>query len=317
MGKAPKAPNPIATAAAQTASNKETAIAQAGLNYVNQTGPDGSIKYEQIGTWSDGTPRFQANTTLSAAGQQLQNTGQDISQNLANVGKEASGRLSGLLNAPNDWSQQQKYLNDLTNSNLDPMWARQEEQFQQSLTNRGIRPGSTAYQQQLSDFQNNKSNSYNSANLNNFTTAQQSQAALRAQPLNEILALAGGSQVQTPQFGQVNSPQLGGTDVAGITANGYNQQMAGYNANQSTLGGLFSAGASLIPLFSDVRLKTNIVKVGEHPMGFGVYEYDRIDTGKHERGVIAQEVREVRPDLVDNTHESGFLRVFYEPLGEI
>lgn len=222
-----------------------------------------------------------------------------------------------MLNEPIDFSAQRDYLEGLTASNLDRSWDRQAQQTETDLVNRGIRPGSTAYAQQIGDFRMDRSNAYNAANANNYNSALQSQLALRAQPLNEILALAGQGQVQQPQFGQVNSPGIAGTDVAGITQNAYGQQMAQYNAGQQQLGGLFSAGASLIPLFSDVRLKTNIVKVGDHPMGFGVYEYDRIDTGNHERGVIAQEVRAIRPDLVDDTHESGYLRVFYAPLGEL
>lgn len=312
---APSAPNPQSVAASQTASNRETAITQAGLNYVNQTGPNGSLTYEQIGTWPDGTPRFQATTALSPAGQQLQRTNEVTAQNLGSLAQQQSGRLGDLLNEPIDFSAQRDYLEGLTASNLDRSWDRQAQQTETDLINRGIRPGSTAYQQQIGDFRMDRSNAYNAANLSNYNNALQSQLALRAQPLNEILALAGQGQVQQPQFGQVNSPGIAGTDVAGITQNAYNQQMAGYNANQSTLGGLFSAGASLIPLFSDVRLKTNIVRVGEHPIGVGIYEYDWIETGEHDRGVIAQEVQKVRPDLVDDTHESGFLRVHYDRMG--
>lgn len=53
MGKkspaAPAAPDPAATAAAQTATNKETAYWNAVLNNVNQVTPYGTLKYEQTG----------------------------------------------------------------------------------------------------------------------------------------------------------------------------------------------------------------------------------------------------------------------------
>jgi len=53
MGKkspsAPAAPDPAATAAAQTATNKETAYWNAALNNVNQITPYGSLTYEQTG----------------------------------------------------------------------------------------------------------------------------------------------------------------------------------------------------------------------------------------------------------------------------
>ena len=62
-------------------------------------------------------------------------------------------------------------------------------------------------------------------------------------------------------------------------------------------------------MMSDVRLKTNIVRIGTHPIhGVGIYEYDI--QGERERGVIAQEVQQVRPDLV-REHVSGYLMVNY------
>lgn len=278
---------------------------------VDQTDALGNkLSYSQNGTWSDGTPRFSATQTLSGPQQQLLNTGQATQQNLANLAQEQSGRLSGLLNQPLDWSAQQGYLNDLTNSNLDPMWARQEEQFQQSLVNRGIRPGSSAYQTQLQDFQNNKSSAYNAANLSNYNSALQSQMALRSQPLNEILALSGQSGVQQPSFTNTPTAQMAGTDVAGITQNAYGQQMAAHNANQGMLGGLFSAGASLIPLLSDRRMKTDIQPVGKLDNGLTVFLYRYIDGGPFQIGLMAQDVEEVNPHAVE-TGPDGFKRVKY------
>lgn len=316
MGKAPSAPDPQVIANSQTASNRDTAIAQSQLNMVNQTDALGNtLNYAQNGTWADGTPRYSATQSLSPGSQQLVNTGQKTQQNLANLAQEQSGRLSGLLNQPLDWSAQQGFLNDVTNQALDKSWDRQSQQFETDLVNRGIRPGSTQYQNQLSDFQTNRSNAYNQANVANYNTALQSQLALRQQPLNEILALSGQGQIQAPQFANTGQTGVAGTDVAGIANQGYQNQMGQYQQNQGVLGGLFSAGASLLPMFSDERLKTNIVKVGEHPVGVNIYDYDWIDTGIRERGVLAQELQKVRPDLVDDAHESGYLRVDYYRLG--
>lgn len=311
MGKgAPSAPNPVTTAQAQTASNRETAITQAGLNAVNQQTPYGNLTYEQTGTWSDGTPRFTATQTLSGAGQSLLNTGMQTQQNLANLAQEQSGRLSGLLNTPLDWSAQQNYLNDITAQNLDRSWDRQSQQFETDLVNRGIRPGSTQYQNLIGDFRNDRSNAYNTANMNNFNSALQSQLALRNQPLNEILALSGQSQIQNPSF--VNSPQtqVAGTDVAGITQNAFNQQMQGYQQNQAALGGLFSAGASLIPLLSDIRAKTDIVRVGTLDNGLGVYLYKYHGEEPYHIGLLAQEVETLHPDAI--VEKNGLKHVIYD-----
>jgi hypothetical protein len=65
------------------------------------------------------------------------------------------------------------------------------------------------------------------------------------------------------------------------------------NNTANTLGTLATAGALY---FSDRRLKSNIVKVGDHPKGFGIYEYDIF--GVRQRGVMADEVEKVMPHAV-------------------
>lgn len=62
---------------------------------------------------------------------------------------------------------------------------------------------------------------------------------------------------------------------------------------------------------SDMRLKSNIVRVGTHPLGVGVYDYD-ID-GHRERGVMAQELLHVLPSAV-RVGGDGFMMVNYEVL---
>jgi hypothetical protein len=313
---APSAPNPTNTISQQTASNRETAITQSGLNMINQNTPQGNLTYQQIGTWADGTPRYEATQTLNPQGQQLFATGQQTQQNLANLAKDQSARLPGLLNAPIDFSEQRDYLEGLTAGNLDRSWDRQAQQTETDLINRGIRPGSTAYQNLTSDFRTDRSNAYNAANLSNYNSALQSQMALRAAPLNEILALAGQGQVQQPQFASTPSTGVAGTDVAGINNSAYNAQMQQYNAGQSTLGGLFSAGASLIPLFSDALLKEDIRETGRFVAGVPIKTWVWKHSGETDVGVIAQDVEKIHPQLVDRTHPSGYARVYYSRLLE-
>jgi hypothetical protein len=157
--------------------------------------------------------------------------------------------LGGILNQDLDFSAQKSYLEGLTSGALDKKWQSLSQQNESDLINRGIRPGSTQYDNLKNQFMVNQSDAYNSANMNNYNSALQSQLAIRNQGINEISALAGGSQVQSPQFGQINSPQLAGTDVGGITQQGYNNQMNSYNANQKGLGGLFDAGLGIAKLW--------------------------------------------------------------------
>jgi len=86
--------------------------------------------------------------------------------------------------------------------------------------------------------------------------------------------------------------------------NAYNQEMASKNAQTS---GLFQLGAAAIGL-SDRRLKTNIKRIGTHKLGVGIYEYDIM--GKHDVGVMAQEVINVLPEAI-HIHSSGYMMVDY------
>jgi hypothetical protein len=76
----------------------------------------------------------------------------------------------------------------------------------------------------------------------------------------------------------------------------------------SGLYGLAGNLGSAAIMFSDRRLKSNIVRIGTHPLGIGVYEYDIF--GGRQRGVMADEVEAVMPEAV-STHESGYKMVNY------
>jgi hypothetical protein len=145
--------------------------------------------------------------------------------------------------------------------------------------------------------------------------AYQQQLAQYNQPLNQIAALMGGSQIQAPQFQQYSGGgQIGAAPVAQAATNQGNYNTAAYNAQMGALGGLYSGIGSLgggLIAASDIRLKSNIVKVGDHPKGFGIYEYD-ID-GHRERGVLAQEVEKIMPEAVLE-HPDGYKMVNYGAL---
>ena len=143
---------------------------------------------------------------------------------------------------------------------------------------------------------------------------------LRSQPLNEITALMGASQIQNPQFqgytgANVNAAPVyqAAGDQAKYGMDVYGQQMAARNANVAALGSVAGAGMGMIQPFklSDMRLKSNIERVGTHANGVGVYEYD-ID-GHRERGVMAQEVLNVKPEAV-LMGDDGFYMVNYGAL---
>lgn len=121
--KPPPAPDPQQTAQAQAQMNRETAITQAGLNMTNQRTPYGNLNYNQIGTWSDGTPRFEAVQQLSPEQQELYNLNTQTEQNLGQIGVEQSGRIGELLNSPISLDNEatEARLMELGQKRLDPV----------------------------------------------------------------------------------------------------------------------------------------------------------------------------------------------------
>ncbi len=111
--KAPKAPDPKETAAAQTGTNIGTAIANQTLGNVNQVTPDGSLTYSQTGTkqWTDPTngkiydlPTYTATQSLSAGQQAIKDQSDKAELNLATLAAGQSAKLNDLLGRPVDTS---------------------------------------------------------------------------------------------------------------------------------------------------------------------------------------------------------------------
>jgi hypothetical protein len=247
--KPPSPPDPAATAAAQTQSNKDTAVAQYGLNATNQVTPYGNLTYNQIGTWEDGTPRFEATQSFSPEQQNLYNLSTQTQTNLGQLGVDQSAKVANILNTPFDLNSAiNNQQSDIAKTLLDPVWQQRESALETKLSNQGIQQGSEAYTNALRDFGMQRDNAYNSALLAGRSQAEQEALTNRNQPLNEISALLGGSQVSQPNFTTTPSPGVAPTDVIGAYNNAFQGEMAGYNAQNSTrnaaLGGIFGLAAA-------------------------------------------------------------------------
>ena len=137
-------------------------------------------------------------------------------------------------------------------------------------------------------------------------TQFQSDLAGRGQVLNELQALRSNQQVAMPQFGSTQSgASVAPANVGANTWNSYNAGQAQATQQANTIGQIAQMAAMF---FSDRRLKSNIVRIGTHPLGIGLYEYDIF--GERQRGVMADEVESVLPEAVTE-HESGFKMVNY------
>lgn len=319
---APAAPDPAATAAAQSAANKSTAITQAGLNMTNQVTPQGSLTYKQIGSWDDGTPRYEATQAYSPEQQSLYDKGNQTQQNLADIGTSQSAKIGQLLNTPfNVDSATSNKIQGLQNQFLDPQWQRNQDQLETSLINKGVRPGSAQYTTAMSDFSNNRQKAYDQSYLDSYNTGQQAALTERNQPINEISALLSGSQVSQPSYTSTPNTGVAPTDVIGAQQQSLNQQNMNWQAQvqnqQGLMNGLFGLGKTGAAAFmmSDITAKEDIEVVGQREDGLHVIDFDYkpevgLGDDRH-RGFVAQEVAQVYPHAVARG-PSGHLAVNYK-----
>jgi hypothetical protein len=224
-------------------------------------------------------------------------------------------------------------------SRLEPSLAKNRVSTETQLINQGLRPGTEAYDNAINLLSQQENDQRTqavlqglgldiTANTQGFNQALQSgqfgntaqQQALaqaiqeRQMPLNEVNALVEGSQIQNPQFGAYQGSNVAPAPIANATTlqgqfdqNTYNQNVGSYNQQLAGLYSLGGAGAYGYAK-SDRRLKSNIVRIGTHKLGIGIYEYDI--EGRHEIGVMAQEVEQVMPQAVIH-HPDGYMMVNY------
>jgi len=88
-----------------------------------------------------------------------------------------------------------------------------------------------------------------------------------------------------------------------------------YGAKMNMWGGVAQGlgAAAGGKMSSDRRLKKNIVRIGTHKSGVGVYSYTMKRTGIDDVGVMAQELQGVMPEAV-STDSDGYLMVDYSKL---
>lgn len=317
MGKKqPSAPDPAKTAAAQGQWNSFTAQQQQAMNMTNQNSPWGSLTYDQTGTQTIidpngkpvNVPRYTANTTLTPEQQAIYDQSQAAELNLATIANEQSGRVGEILNNPFEFnnSDAEQWAYDLASPRILQQQGKNESALRSQLIASGIRPGTANWDSEMSRLTNANTDQLNQLALTGRGQAFSEQLAQRNQPLNEIIGLMSGTQIQNPNstFAQTPQSQVAGVDYSGLVQNKYNAEMQAYNAKTGALGGLFGAGLSL---FSDARLKTNVVRIGATDAGQPIYSYQYIWGGPTHIGVMAQE----SPEDAVSVHESGFMMVDY------
>ena len=286
MGKSapspPAAPDPAATAAAQGAINKETAIAQTRLNQVDEYTPYGQSVYTPKGEEIDGIQQFRRDTTLNPEQQAIVDQQTAISGDLNRFAGDQIGRVEQNLSTPFSYEgmpdpasaspeARESVIDALYGqyqSRLDPRFEGEERALEQKLANQGIMAGSDAYTGSMESFGRTRNDAYTSA-MNQAVTAGggeqnrlfglqssereraiQEAAYQRGVPLNELTALMGSSGgVNMPTFSPTPQTGVGGTDITGAIGQQYKGQLsnaankaATSNANTGAVAGVAAAG---------------------------------------------------------------------------
>lgn len=297
------------TAQAQSGLNTDTALTQQLVNQTNQVNPWGSVSYSQNGstgfTGSDGKyrsiPLFTQTTTYTPEQQAIFDASTQAQTNLANIAQDQSGKLRDYLNnpfqfnggpdvqgmasnplqAPEDFQFNNQdaadWSYDLASSRLIPQQQQDRAALETQLVNRGLRPGTAAWNSELERVGRTQNDQLNQLALNgrqqafgeqlsaygtNFQTdlsarqqafneafgarnqAFNEAVTTRNQPLNEIASLLSGSQIANPgtQSSATPQAQVGGVDYSGLVSQNYQAKVAQNNAMMGGLFGLAGAG---------------------------------------------------------------------------
>lgn len=313
------------TANAQSGMNRDTAITQQMLNMTNQVTPTGTLTYNQTGTgkfkdsqgnWVE-TPTYTATTKLTPEQQAIFDKTQSAQGNLAGIAKDQSAFLQDYLAKPFEYNNQdaEAWAYDLGAQRLDPRFAQEQEALRSQLVASGIRPGTAAYDREMTRMGQTKNDAYNQLMLQGRQQAYTEALQERNQPINEISALLSGSQVAMPTFQNTPQTGVGGVDYTGLVNNKYQAELAN---SQAMMGGLFGLAGTLgmgAMKFSDRRLKTDIVRVGMLDNGLPVYAYRFNGSPVTEIGLMADEVEAVAPHAVAEA-QNGFKMVDYRLASE-
>ena len=255
MVSAPKAPDPMATAQAQAGLNTNTAISQQLLNQTNQVNPWGSVTYNQTGnsSYTDSSgkvvslPQSTQTTSYTPEQQAIFDKTQEAQTNLAGLASDQSAAMRARLNDTFSFDNQDAadWSYDLASSRILPQQQKNETALRSQLVNAGLRPGTQAWDSEMSRLSMANTDQLNQLALQGRGQAFNEALTTRNQPINELSALLSSSQLQNPGSASPGAPQtsVGGVDYSGLVGQQYQQQNAAYQAKLGGLFGLAGAGS--------------------------------------------------------------------------
>lgn len=236
--------------------NLDTALTQQLVNMTNQVGPWGSTTYSPTGsasfTNSQGEtisiPQFTQTTTYSPEQQAIFDKTTQAQTNLAGLAADQSAKMGEYLSKPFEFNNQDaaNWSYDLASQRILPQQQQARESLDASLVNRGIRPGTAAYEREMTRMQQGNNDQLNQLALQGRGQAFNEALQTRSQPINELSAFLSSSQVASPTTGFSSTPQaqVGGVDYTGLVSQNYQAQVGQQNALMGGLFGLAGAGVS-------------------------------------------------------------------------
>lgn len=273
----PAAPDPAETAAAQSAANRETAIAQARLNQINETTPFGTSTFRPTGKVFDGIPQFERVTTLDPTDQERLDAERRVGAELLGIGEDQLGRIRTTFDTPLDLSglpaapsletgvAERDAVTEALLARLNPEIERGREALETRLLNQGFTRGTEGFNEAFDEFNRQQNDLRLQATLAGGAeqnrifglAASERERALqedlleRNTPLNELSALLGTSPgITLPQFSPAPQTGIAPTDVIGAQNLALQADIANFNAQSqarnAALGGLFGLGGAAL-----------------------------------------------------------------------
>lgn len=245
----PPAPDYTAAAQATASGNIEAARAATTANRIDQYTPYGDLKYTQIGP-----DQWRSDLRLAPLAQNTLDSQMAVSQNLGNLTQNQLGRVNDQYSRPMDLSSVQQVADQAyqgQTARLDPQWQEREGQERTRLANQGLVAGGEAYDSNMRNFENARTDAYGQARqqaINTMPQTYQMANAIYDKPLNTLNAIRTGAQVQNPTFQQAGMQQAtpGANYLGAAQAQGqYDQGLynAGVGQDNAMMQGLFSLGA--------------------------------------------------------------------------
>ena len=251
----------------------------------------------------------------------------------------------GSVGAVNDASR--KRVEQAVMSRLNPQYDLQKDKMRNQLATQGLEVGAPGYTSEMERLDRGYNDALQSAVLtggqeesrqvglnsglqqqaynqgmgnaqfdNNIRQQMLAEMLMQRQlPLNELNSLRTGTQtppMQNPNGYYTNNANGSPLFDAAVAQGNANSAAAGNNAGIfSSIAGL---GGAAMNMFSDIRLKKNLKKLGSLANGLGWYSWDWKNGTGSSVGVIAQEVQGLMPSAV-SVADNGYMMVDYGQIG--